>query len=242
MALSVGNLAVGYLAGSLSTLSPCVLPLLPILLGGALRQHRWGALALAAGLAMSFTLMGLFAAGLGFSAGIDPANLRLGAAILMALFGAVLMSAKLYALFARLMTPLTGGANGLLARISGEGLGGQFLLGALLGAVWSPCAGPSLGAAIGLAAQSESLAQASAVMLVFSFGAATPLLVLAYGSRSALAARKERLSHLAARAKPIMGGLLLFMGLFIASGFDKAVEARITDAMPLWLVDLTTRF
>lgn len=242
MALGVGNLALGYLAGSLSTLSPCVLPLLPILLGGALQQHRFGALALAAGLSASFTVVGLFAASLGFSAGIDPASLRIGAAFLMALFGAILLNARLYAAFVRLMTPLTGGANGLLACISGNGLGGQFLLGALLGAVWSPCAGPTLGAAIGLAAQSESLAQAGAVMLVFSLGAATPLLVLAYGSRRALVSRKERLAQFASRAKPIMGAALLFMGAFIASGFDKIVEARLTNTMPSWLVDLTTRF
>ncbi len=127
--------ALGFLAGALSTLSPCVLPLLPILLGGALQQHRLAPAALAVGLATSFTVVGVAVASLGFAAGIDAAGIRLAAAAVMAVFGLVLLSGRLQAAFAGASARVGGGAGGLLARMSGEGLGGQFVLGLVLGAV-----------------------------------------------------------------------------------------------------------
>ncbi len=236
------DLALGFLAGALSILSPCVLPLLPVLLGGALQQHRLAPLALAGGLAISFTSAGLFIATLGFAVGIDAGIIRNTAAILMMMFGTVLLSPRLQVAFAGAAGSVSGGANDALNRISGEGLGGQFLLGMLLGAVWAPCAGPTLGAAIGLAAQSGTTAQAGLIMLLFSLGATAPILALAYGSRHAMQSRRERMARLAKLAKPVMGGILLAMGVLIVSGLDKLIEARLTAAMPSWLVDLTTRF
>jgi cytochrome c biogenesis protein CcdA len=72
-----GGLALSYAAGALSTLSPCVLPLLPIILFGALEQHAWGPVALAAGLSAAFASVGVFFALFGFSLGIDPSAFRL---------------------------------------------------------------------------------------------------------------------------------------------------------------------
>lgn len=236
------NLAFSFLAGAFSTLSPCVLPLLPVLLGGALQQHRLAPLALAGGLAVSFTSSGLFLAILGFAAGIDAGAIRTVAAVLMVMFGTVLLSSRLQLAFVQFAGPLSGRANGALNRISGKGLGGQFLLGLLLGAVWSPCAGPTLGAALGLAAQSGTTAQAGAIMVLFSLGAVTPMLALAYGSRHAMQARRERMARMAALGKPVMGAVLLLMGILIVSGIDKLIETRLTNTMPSWLVDLTTRF
>ena len=236
------QMLLGYIAGMLSVLSPCVLPLLPILLGGALQQRRLAPVALAGGLAFSFTGVGLFIATLGFASGIDGGGVRLVAALIMAVFGAVMLSSRLQTGFARLTGALTGGADGVLSRLSGEGLAGQFLLGAVLGAVWSPCAGPTLGAAIGLAAQSGTVLRAALIMAAFSLGATTPMLVLAYGSRRAMLGRRDRMARFAKAAKPTMGAALLVMGLLIATGLDKALETRITGAMPPWLVDLTTRF
>ncbi|HLO76976.1 MAG TPA: cytochrome c biogenesis protein CcdA, partial [Magnetospirillum sp.] len=174
------NLAFGFVAGTLSTLSPCVLPLLPVLLGGALQQHRLAPVALAGGLAASFTGVGLLVAMLGFAAGIDGASVRVAAAVLMAAFGVVLLSPRAQAAFAGIGSRASAGAGGLLAGLSGDGLGGQFLVGLLLGAVWSPCAGPTLGAAIGMAAGSGTALNAAAIMVAYSLGAAAPLLALAY--------------------------------------------------------------
>jgi cytochrome c-type biogenesis protein len=163
------------------------------------------------------------------------------AATLMAVTGAVLLVPRLQDLAGRLVTPLATGAAALVTRRP-PGLGGQVVLGVLLGAVWTPCTGPTLAAAIALATRSESLARAAVVMLVFSLGAVMPVLGLAYGSRRAALRRGVALSGLAAFGKPTLGALLLVVGGFALTGADKAIEAWMVDDMPGWLLDLTTAF
>ena len=184
--LELGGLALSYAAGALSTLSPCVLPLLPIILFGALEQHAWGPVALAAGLSASFAGVGIFLASLAFNIGIDPTAFRLGVAALMLIIGIVLLVPALQSRFALAAAPVAMGGQALIDRLRPFGIGGQFALGVLLGAVWSPCSGPTLGAAIGLAAQSETAGRAAVVMAAFSLGATTPILALAYGGRRSL--------------------------------------------------------
>ncbi|MBF0269850.1 MAG: sulfite exporter TauE/SafE family protein [Alphaproteobacteria bacterium] len=233
-----GSLGLASLAGALSTLSPCVLPLLPVLVAGAARGHRLGPLALAGGLSLSFAVLGIFLALFGFALGLDSGLVRSGAAILMVVFGLVLLVPALQQGFAVALAPLTGGGNDLLARFTPDGLGGQFLLGLLLGAVWSPCTGPTLGAAVGLAAQAESAGGAGLVMLAFGLGAGLPLVLLAYVFRGGV----RRLAVLGRLAKPILGGALLFVGIMVLSGLDKALETRLVALLPDWLIDLVTRF
>ncbi|AWM02210.1 cytochrome c biogenesis CcdA family protein [Bradyrhizobium amphicarpaeae] len=235
------TLALGYVAGALSTLSPCVLPILPIVLFAAVERHAWGPVALAAGLSLSFAAVGITLATVGFSAGIDPAVLRLATAALLAIMGLVLLVPALQGRLAAAAAPLATGGQTLLDRVTPRGLGGQFVIGALLGVVWSPCTGPTLGAAVGLAAQGRDLASAAATMTAFALGAATPILLLAYGSRQAILARRDGMMRVAQVAKPAMGGMLVLAGLFILTGFDKLIETSLTRAMPDWLVDLTTR-
>jgi cytochrome c biogenesis protein CcdA len=158
-------------AGVLSTLSPCVLPLIPILIGSAVLAHRLGPFALAAGLGLSFTLVGILLASFGTALGLDQATLRnLGAGILL-LFGAMLLVPALQARFASAASGVSNAGQGLLERITPEGLRGQFVVGLVLGVVWSPCVGPTLGGAIALASQGRQLAQVGVVMGLFGLGA-----------------------------------------------------------------------
>ncbi len=234
--------AASFLAGVLSTLSPCVLPLIPVLVAGAAQRHRLAPLALAGGLAASFAVLGVALASFGLALGIDQAAVRTAAATLMTLFGVVLLAPPLQRGFAAVAAPVAGGGNAVLARVPGDGVAGKFGLGLLLGAVWSPCAGPTLGAAVGLAAQRRSLAEVTVVMAVFALGAAAPVLLLAYGSRGALSRRKEAMARLARRAKPLLGAVLVAVGLLVLTGLDKVIEAAAVAAMPDWLVELTVRF
>lgn len=238
---ALGGLVLSYAAGTLSTLSPCVLPLLPIILFGVLEKHAFGPLALAAGLSASFAAIGIFVASVGFNIGVDPSILRLGVAAIILGLGVVLLFPAFQDKLAYISTPVAIGGQSLIERLRPSGLGGQFLLGALLGAVWSPCTGPTLGAAIGLAAQSDTTDKAALVMATFGLGAATPILLLAYGSRRAVFARREWLSQVARVGKPLMGSALVVIGVFVLTGFDKIVETSLTRAMPDWLVTVTTR-
>ena len=237
---------LAFLAGLLTTLSPCVLPILPVVLFGALDRHRFGPLALAAGLVVSFVLFALLLAGAGAAFDISDTAVRNAAAGLMVAFGIVLASRALQGRFALAASSATSVLHGALDRamdrIAPQGLAGQFGLGALLGAVWVPCSGPTLGAALGLAASSDTIAKAAAVFVVFGIGAVLPLVAIAYGSRRALAARRASFARWSTAAQPWLGVLLVLAGVLVLSGFDKVMEAAFVQNSPEWLVRLTTRF
>ena len=235
----MGTLVLSFGAGLLSALAPCVLPLLPIVVASALQAHVHGPLALAAGHVLSSAATGVFFAAFAFTTPVDRDVARAIAAGLMGAAGIVLLVPPLQTAVARLATPMASAAGTLTARLP-PGLGGQFLLGALLGAVWTPCTGPTLGAAIALATRSESFTHAGIVMLVFGVGAVVPLLVVAYGSRHFALGRQVSLSRLVAVGKPVMGVLLVLVGVLTLTGADKVAETWMVEHMPGWLVELTT--
>lgn len=238
----MGTLLLGLLAGALTTLSPCVLPILPIVVLGAMDQHRLGPVALAGGMVMTFSGLGILLSGASWALDIEDETVRTGAAILLIVFGAILLSTLLQRRFAAMATPVTGRLHNVLHRFTPDGLGGQFVLGALLGAVWTPCSGPTLGTAISLAANADNITKAAAIMFVFSIGAATPLVAIAYGSRQGLKSRKDLFMRFGRAAKPILGAILLLCGILVLLGMDKAIETTLVDIMPDWLTHLTTRY
>ena len=235
-------LGLALLAGVLSTLSPCVLPLLPIVLGAALTEHRLGPLALAAGVAISFAAIGLFVATIGFAIGLDQDVFRIVAAALLIIVGGLMLLPRLQAQFAVAAGPLGNWAQSRAGGITRRGLAGQFALGILLGAVWSPCVGPTLGAAAIVASQGKDLGTVAAAMFLFGLGAAAPLLLLGLASHEALIHWRERLLHAGKAGKIALGLVLLATGLFIISGVDKHVETVLVNASPAWLTNLTTRY
>jgi cytochrome c-type biogenesis protein len=239
MILAIGS---SFLAGVLTTLSPCVLPLLPIVLGAAVGEHRFGPAALAAGLAMSFTTIGLFVATVGFSIGLDGDVFRLIAAVVMLAFGIVLVAPPLQVRLATAAGPVGNWAEERFGGFSSSGLGGQFGVGLLLGAVWSPCVGPTLGAASILAAQGRNLGQVGATMFVFGLGSALPLLLLGLLSREAFARWRQRLGAVGHGLKAALGVLLIATAGAVLVGLDKAIETVLVTASPDWLTALTTRF
>ncbi len=238
----LSSLAIAYLAGLVTVLNPCVLPVLPIVLATALSENRYGPLALGFGLVVAFSTFGLLITAFGFSLGLSEALVRQLAAILLVLAGLVLMSSFLQQRLIAVVSPLTAGANRVLGRVSGSGLLGQFALGALLGLVWSPCVGPTLGVAIAAASQGRQLGPAFLTFLVFGLGVVTVLMLIAYGSRQALAVRGQRARVLGRYAKPALGAIVLTIGISIISGVDKQLEAWLLEHMPASLVALTTKF
>lgn len=240
MEFGFGTYALSLAAGSLSTLSPCVLPLIPILLGTALAAHRLGPYALAAGLSLSFTVVGVFLASIGASLGLDQSVFRMVAAVMLIVFALVLLSSQLQERFALVTSGLSGAGQNLLGRVSLDGLSGQFILGLLLGVVWSPCVGPTLGAAITLASQGQDLARVTIAMALFGIGAGLPLVLIGLVSRQALGKVRGRLLSAGKLGKQVLGGVMLALGLMILSGADKLFETWVLQVAPEWLVNLTT--
>lgn len=238
----LATLGLAFLAGVLSVLSPCVLPLLPIVFGTAQSEHRLGPAALAAGVAVSFTVIGLFVATIGFAIGLDTDFFRLVSAVLLIAVGVVLLVPRLQAQVAMAAGPVGNWVDDRFGGFNGSSLWGQFGVGALLGAVWVPCVGPTLGAASVLAAKGEDLGQVALTMLAFGIGAALPLMALGFASREALLRWRGRLSEASKGGKILLGAILLAVGLLVATGADKALETYLVNASPQWLTDLTTRY
>jgi cytochrome c-type biogenesis protein len=238
----IGTLGLSFLAGLLTVLSPCVLPVLPLVLGTATSEHRFGPLALAAGLALSFTAIGLFVATIGFAIGIDESVFRAASAVLMITVGLVLMSPRMQERLAVAGGPIGNLAEQRFGGFSTSGLTGQFLVGALLGAVWSPCVGPTLGAASVLASQGEDLGRVTLTMLVFGLGSALPLAMLGFLTRETLIRWRGRMLGAGKNIKVIFGALLAAIGILVLFGLDKRIEAFLVSVSPEWLTTLTTRF
>lgn len=233
------ELVFAYLAGLLTLINPCVLPVLPIVLASSLHRDRRAPLALAAGLSLSFVALGLGVTAIGPALGLDTDAVAQVAALVMVGFGLVML---LPALSGRFSTATAGFAARADAQVDGTldaGLGGQFLAGALLGAVWSPCIGPTLGAAIALASTGESLGRAGAIMVAFALGVSTLIVALAYGAQSAIRRRQATLRVLAERAKPVMGAVFIAVGLTLWFGLHHGIEAWLVDNLPVWLIDFS---
>jgi cytochrome c biogenesis protein CcdA len=242
MTLSTGSYGLAFVAGILSSLSPCVLPLLPLLLSSAVAAHRLGAAALAGGLAISFTAVGLLVATVGFAIGLDDEIFRYFGAILLLGFGTLLLSQAFQDQFALAASPLISRAQAMTNRLNPVGLRGQFTLGLLLGLVWSPCVGPTLGAVATFAAARESIEQVSLVMLVFGLGAALQMVVIGVLSRAIIARWRGRLVHAGKTGKQALGLVMVALAVLIFSGADRSVEAALVTWSPDWLTDITTRF
>ena len=235
------NGGAALLAGALSTLSPCVLPLLPLVLGAAASATRGGAVWLALGVAVAFTAAGLFVATIGFAVGLDGDLLRTVSAIILGVIGIVLVSKRLQTRLAVATGSASAVGDRWMRRVSLGGGAGQFVIGALLGLVWSPCAGPTLGAASLLAAQGKDLASVAAVMSAFGIGTTLPLLAVAALSRRASRWRGGMLAAGQA-GKVVMGAGALAVAALILTGADRGVETALVNASPAWLTDLTTAF
>ena len=237
--LSLPQMGLSLAAGSLTTLSPCVFPLLPLVLGGALQGSRFAPLAMGVGMTASFAAIGMLLGALGPALGLDPDNVRTAGAAMLIAFALVMLVPALGARFTQWMLPIASSANAASARLDSGSLLGALLLGGVLGLVWSPCSGPLLGSALTLVASEGGVARGGLVLGIFGLGAAVPLVAVAYASRSGFTrvrgwvlARIEQVRHAFAL-------LLGAMGIAILTGADKWLESRVLQWLPEAWINLT---
>jgi cytochrome c biogenesis protein CcdA len=215
-----------------------VLPLVPVVVAGARAQDPRAPLALAAGLAATFAIVGGLLASLGVDFGDGP-YVREIAAVLILLVGLVLLFPALGHKFEVALAPLQGLGGALQSRLPQSGLLGQAAAGALLALVWAPCAGPTLAAAFVLAAKGGSLAFAMLSMGVFALGAAGALLALGYGFGRLVGARRGAALAAGAGARSALGVAFVLVGLMILTGADHWLESIVLAHTPDWLTRLT---
>ena len=240
MEFGITSYFIALAAGVLSTLSPCVLPLLPVIIGSAIHEHRYGPFAVAIGMSASFAVIGTILASAGARLGVGQGDFQVVAAIVLVLIGVVLLSKKLQDRFAVATSGASGAGSKILSTLNISGLRGQFLVGLLLGLIWSPCVGPTLGAAITLASQGRDLPQIVAMMAVFGLGAGLPIALLGMLSRQAMLKMRGKLQGAGSWGKNMLGVLFIAVGVLILTGWDKSVEVFLLDHSPDWLTTLTT--
>lgn len=233
------DILLGFLAGALTLINPCVLPVLPIVLASATGQDRRGPLYLSAGMSVSFVTLGLVLARLGPALGVTPETVSHVAALVMVAFGLVLLVPALNTRFAAATAGFAAQADGGLTRLDQSKPWNMALGGVLLGAVWSPCIGPTLGGAIALASNGDSLGRAAAIMLAFALGVSAVMLALAYGARSALQKRTAWMRAVAAKSKPILGVTFVLVGVTLWFGLFQRLEIWALQNLPIWFNDLS---
>ena len=226
MTPSLLSIALAFLAGVLTVLSPCVLPILPIVVGRSLQSHRFAPVALVAGLIGGFALTGSLL-GVTFSWFAQLASLLRGVAIVLLLaIGILALFPKWsYRLFSYLPV------STWIKRSEPVGLVGEFWLGAQLGLLWTPCAGSVLASILVLAAVQHQVLGAFALLLVFGIGAGLPLLAIAYGGRFL----SQRLLSLRSRAGLIQrlgGAIVVGTAIAILLGWDVQVQLWLAPFFP----------
>lgn len=242
MDIPLTHLGLSLLAGSLTTLSPCVFPILPLVVGGAVQGNRLAPVAMGVGMATSFALIGILLGALGPALGIDSEHVRVFGAWLLIAFGLVMLVPFLNQRFTQWMLPIASGANAASARLDGGSLGGALLLGGVLGLVWSPCSGPLLASALTLVASEGGALRGGIILGLFGLGAAIPLVAVAYASRRGFTAARGWVMARIDGIKKAFGVLILLTGIAILSGGDKWLEARLVELMPEAWVRATTLF
>ena len=233
------DLLLGYAAGLLTLINPCVLPVLPIVLATAIQADKRGPVALAAGMSLAFVTLGIGVATLGYALGIREETVARAAAVMMIGFGLILLVPRFSAGFATATAGVSTRADSRMDTLDRSGIKGQFLGGMLLGAVWSPCVGPTLGGAIGLASQGQSLWLAGGIMFAFAMGISTIILALGYGARSVIMKRQAVMRKIADKSRPVMGAVFILVGVAILTNFQQVIEGWIVQNMPAWLVDFS---
>ena len=228
-----------YGAGLLTLINPCVLPVLPVVLASSLQAGRHGPVALAAGMSVSFVSLGLGVSVLGRSFGLTPDTVSDIGAVVMVLFGLILLIPRFSAVFATAAAGLSNQANTRMDMLDRSETSGQFLGGVLLGAVWSPCIGPTLGGAISLASQGERIIHSGLIMACFALGVSTVILALGYGTRSVLQRRQAWLRSVAGSARPILGLVFIALGVAILLRAHHILEYHALRLLPEWLIDLS---
>ncbi|WP_435310758.1 cytochrome c biogenesis CcdA family protein [Primorskyibacter sedentarius] len=233
------ELLFAYGAGLLTLINPCVVPVLPIVIATALQASRLGPLAMAAGLSLSFVALGVGITAFGQSIGLDIDTVSKASAVLMILFGLALLLPQAGAVMASATAGLSARADAQIDQVERGSLRGQFLGGLLLGAVWSPCIGPTLGGAISLASQGEGLIRATLIMIFFALGVSTLILALAYGTRGAIGRHNALLRRLAVQARPILGATFILVGTALLLRWHHFIEGWLINVLPPWLIDLS---
>lgn len=219
-------LLIAFLGGVLTVASPCVLPVLPVLLSGTVGGRARPA-GIIAGFISSFVLITLFLSAIVTALGISADWLRWGAVGLLFFFGLTLavpsLQRRFEVLAARAVPQKTGGQP--------DGFVGGVLVGLTLGLVWTPCVGPILASVTTLALSGSVTAFAAVVTLAYALGVAVPMLAIMRGGRALLHKVPALMNNLSGLQRAF-GVVLAMFAVGMAFGLDRAAQTFIVERVP----------
>lgn len=225
-----------FIAGIVTILSPCILPILPIVLSGSIGGGKRRPLGVITGFIASFTLFTLFLSTIIRLTGISADALRLFSVLVIAGFGISLIIPQFQQVIERLFSRLAGLAPKSSSNNSGF-LGGV-LIGLSLGLVWTPCVGPILASIISLSFTGTVTSTAFLITLAYSLGTALPMLAITYGGRQLLQNHPWLLKN-TGKIQKVFGLVMIVTALAILFNFDRKFQAYILEKFPNYGIGLT---
>src|SRR3990172_2867947 len=225
-----------FLAGVVTILSPCILPILPVVLSSSLTGGKKRPLGVVAGFIISFTFFTLFLSLIVKSLGIPADFLRSFSIIVIALFGIGLLLPNFQALLERLFTTFSRFSPKLNQN---SGFSGGLLIGASIGLIWTPCVGPILASIISLAITGSVSGQAALITFSYSLGTAIPMLAIVYGGRNLLN-KVPWLTRNTVKIQKAFGVLMILTALAIFFNLDRKFQTFILDKFPNYGTGLTS--
>ena len=237
-----------FLSGVVTILSPCILPLLPVVLAGNVAGGRARPYGVVTGFAVSFTAFTLALSALVKAIGISADTLRIIAVVILFLFGVVLVVPALKDRVQVLLSRLTarsaavpgaplGGKRGAPAERSGYVSG--LLVGVSLGVVWTPCVGPIMASVISLAVSNTVNLGSILITVAYSLGTSIPMFLIMIGGRSLLR-KVPWLTLRAAGIQRAFGALMIVVAVVVALGWDRTIETSLLTAAPGYGAGLTS--
>lgn len=228
-------IAFAFLAGIVTILSPCILPVLPIVLSGSISGGKRRPLGVVLGFILSFTIFTLFLTTLVKSVGISSNTLRAISIIIIALFGLALLLPNFQASLEKLFSKLS---NFFPKTASKSGFFGGLLVGVSVGLLWTPCVGPILGAVISLAVTGSVTSSSFFITLAYSLGTAIPMLAIVYGGRQLLN-KVPWLTQNTGKIQKAFGAIMILTAVAIFFNVDRNFQTFILEKFPQYGTGLT---
>jgi cytochrome c biogenesis protein CcdA/thiol-disulfide isomerase/thioredoxin len=235
-------LAFAFVSGVITILSPCILPVLPIVLAGGSSGGRARPFGVISGFVVSFTFFTLALSAIVQALGVPADAMRYVAIILIVLFGIVMLVPKLHDGFDTAVSRLASRGGGMGAgrppSRSKAGFWGGIPVGLSLGLVWTPCVGPIMASVISLALTQKVDGGSIVVTLAYTLGTAVPMFAIMMGGR-ALIAKVPALSRNAGNIQRVFGAVMILMGVALVFQWDRQVQTAVLRAFPSYGTGLT---